>query len=93
MILKLLAALSIALGIYLYYAGYSLDNFVDKWIPSVGNRDNLFTDDELSKYNGIETQDLYLSLMGKVYDVSKGRRHYEPGSNYNIFVGLYINIW
>lgn len=48
----------------------------------------LFTKDELSKYNGDENSiGLYLAIMGSVYDVQKGVKHYGIGGSYHFFAG------
>nr|CAD7597115.1 unnamed protein product [Timema genevievae] len=48
----------------------------------------LFSVNDLSKYNGIEgSKGLYLSILGKVYDVKKGKQHYGPGGSYHSFAG------
>lgn len=55
-----------------------------KSVPKV----RLFTKDELAKYNGDENSlGLYLSIMGSVYDVKKGVKHYGEGGSYNFFAG------
>ena len=36
----------------------------------------LFTQQELSRFNGEEGRPIYLALLGNVYDVSKGEKHY-----------------
>ncbi|PNI37422.1 CYB5D2 isoform 2 [Pan troglodytes] len=56
------------------------------WGPRAGFR--LFIPEELSRYRGGPGDPgLYLALLGRVYDVSSGRRHYEPGSHYSGFAG------
>uniref|UniRef100_A0A1L8DZ45 Putative heme/steroid binding protein n=1 Tax=Nyssomyia neivai TaxID=330878 RepID=A0A1L8DZ45_9DIPT len=48
----------------------------------------LFTLDELSKYTGANgSKGLYIAIMGTVYDVEKGRKHYGPGGSYHFFAG------
>jgi len=47
----------------------------------------LFTKEELAKFNGENEQPLYLGLLGSVYDVSKGAKHYGIGCSYHFFVG------
>ncbi|XP_058820883.1 neuferricin homolog [Topomyia yanbarensis] len=48
----------------------------------------LFTDIELEQYNGREgSPGLYLVILGYVYDVASGVKHYGPGEAYNMFVG------
>lgn len=47
----------------------------------------LFTKDELKSFNGIDKDILYLAILGQVFDVSKGAKHYGPGQSYHVFVG------
>ncbi|CAH0549267.1 unnamed protein product [Brassicogethes aeneus] len=47
----------------------------------------LLTKQVLQKFNGIHSPELYLSICGDVYDVTKGFKHYGPGESYNFFVG------
>lgn len=46
---------------------------------------NLFTPDELKKFSG--ERGLYLSIMGKVYDVGNENKHYKAGAEYHSFTG------
>ncbi|KAI4877407.1 hypothetical protein NFI96_011705, partial [Prochilodus magdalenae] len=48
----------------------------------------LLSQDELSLYNGREnSKGLYLAILGQVFDVEKGRRHYGPDGGYHFFTG------
>lgn len=48
------------------------------------------TSDELSTFTGLPgSPGMYLSILGKVYDVKEGEKHYGPGSSYNFFVGAF----
>ncbi|XP_017113455.1 neuferricin homolog [Drosophila elegans] len=48
----------------------------------------LFTPAELAQFNGEqEGRPLYLALLGSVFDVSRGIKHYGSGCSYNFFVG------
>ncbi|XP_055594444.1 neuferricin homolog [Uranotaenia lowii] len=48
----------------------------------------LFTDTELAAYDGTEgSKGLYLVILGHVYDVASGAKHYGPGEAYSMFVG------
>ncbi|XP_064127673.1 neuferricin isoform X5 [Loxodonta africana] len=59
------------------------------WSPRPGFR--LFIAEELARYRGGPGDPgLYLALLGRVYDVSSGRRHYEPGAHYSGFAGKVI---
>ncbi|XP_037938138.1 neuferricin homolog [Teleopsis dalmanni] len=49
--------------------------------------ETLFTKAELAKYNGENGAPLYLALLGDVFDVTKGLKHYGPGCSYNFFIG------
>lgn len=48
--------------------------------------EKVFTEDELRKYNNIENG-LYLSILGQIFDVTKGAKYYEPGATYHHFIG------
>ncbi|XP_030563140.1 neuferricin homolog [Drosophila novamexicana] len=50
-------------------------------------RGNLYTPEQLATYNGENGAAIYLSLLGAVFDVSRGLKHYGPGCSYNYFVG------
>ncbi|XP_026635845.1 neuferricin isoform X2 [Microtus ochrogaster] len=51
----------------------------------------LFVPEELARYRGGPGDPgLYLALLGRVYDVSSGRRHYEPGAHYSGFAGRLV---
>jgi len=47
----------------------------------------LVTKEELEANNGKDGNKIWLSVMGEVYDVSKGKEHYGEGSAYSVFVG------
>lgn len=47
----------------------------------------IFTKEELAKYKGEDGGDIYLALMGKVFDVTRGRDYYGPGGGYAFFSG------
>jgi predicted heme/steroid binding protein len=52
-----------------------------------GNK--LFTEQELAEYNGVsDPNKLALAILGEVYDVSAGAKHYGPGKGYNFFCGI-----
>ncbi|EDW51284.1 GM13728 [Drosophila sechellia] len=54
------------------------------------NVGTLFTPAELAKFNGEEEgRPLYLALLGSVFDVSRGIKHYGSGCSYNFFDYVY----
>lgn len=61
-----------------------LDDFDDQ---EPANEFRLLTVEELTQFDGIHNKQLFLSILGSVYDVSKGMKHYGPGGTYNYFVG------
>lgn len=58
--------------------------------PSASESDSgqtLLTVDQLATFDGVHSEKLYLSILGSVYDVTKGAKHYGAGGSYNYFVG------
>ncbi|XP_001862232.2 neuferricin homolog [Culex quinquefasciatus] len=50
--------------------------------------EGVLTERELAQYDGTEgSKGLYLVILGHVYDVQSGAKHYGPGESYNMFVG------
>lgn len=46
---------------------------------------------ELSKYNGeVNSPGLYVAILGQVFDVNKGQKHYGPGGGYHFFSGSFV---
>lgn len=57
-------------------------------ITSRISKSKLFTSEELKEYNGEkDSKGTYLSILGDVYDVTRGQKHYGPGGPYHIFAG------
>ncbi|XP_008559280.1 neuferricin [Microplitis demolitor] len=67
---------------------YKLMNgdYVGAYQLYLGHKDKLFSKKELEKYNNIENG-LYLSILGQVFDVTKGEQYYGKGNTYHAFVG------
>ncbi len=52
--------------------------------------ENLFTAEELRRYSG-ENEKLYISILGKVFDVSAGVLYYGKGQVYHGFTGKILH--
>ncbi|PBC31459.1 neuferricin [Apis cerana] len=78
-------------------------NFINKWLnitktiysnldrklnikPNLDINQKVFTSSELKKYTNLE-DGLYISILGHVFDVTKGAKHYGPGATYHAFTG------
>ncbi|XP_014676778.1 PREDICTED: neuferricin-like [Priapulus caudatus] len=67
---------------------YISSNNVNKKDTTSTKSGNTLTNEVLARYTGDAGSDgLYLALLGKVYDVSKGSSHYGPGGGYHGFAG------
>lgn len=79
-------------------------NFMNKWLniiktiysnldrklnikPNLDINQKVFTSNELKKYTNLENG-LYISILGNVFDVTKGAKHYGPGATYHAFTGI-----
>lgn len=56
--------------------------------PELAEPTRIFTKEELAKYKGENGGDIYLALMGRVFDVTRGRDYYGPGGGYSFFSGV-----
>jgi len=63
------------------------DNQNDQSIVVPIKAEQVFTKDELSKFRGENGSPIYLALMGRVYDVTRGKDFYGPGGGYSFFTG------
>lgn len=71
-------------------------NVFESWLrqsvsdPSSFTPGRMLTEDELSLYNGEpNSKGLYLAILGQVFDVERGRKHYGPGGSYHFFTGKF----
>lgn len=71
-------------------------NVLQSWLRhtnglSASAPERMLTEDELSLYNGEQnSKGLYLAILGQVFDVERGRKHYGPGGSYHFFTGKLI---
>jgi hypothetical protein len=52
----------------------------------------MVTQEELALHDGIQTKDMWLSIMSQVYDVTRGPEYYAVGGPYRVFVGRDGNV-
>lgn len=74
---------------YIYWPNlrkHFVSEFEPQYFEAEPNQ-KLFTTEELASFDGVHNEQFYLSILGSVYDVSKGIKHYGPEGNYNYFVG------
>lgn len=61
-------------------------------VSNANVKHEMFTAKELEKYTNLE-DGLYISILGQIFDVTKGAKHYGPGASYHAFTGIiYVNI-
>ena len=53
----------------------------------VGNKNKVFSPEELIMFDGRARGPIYIGILGKVFDVTAGKRHYGPGGSYEFFAG------
>lgn len=84
--------LSIVVGFFLPFIKKNLNLYLTSTVITENlnpSGERIFTLTELSEYTGEESsKGLFIAIMGTVYDVEKGRKHYGPGNSYNFFAGL-----
>ncbi|KAG6448337.1 neuferricin [Manduca sexta] len=51
------------------------------------NSIKVFLPDELLEYKGVVKRNLYVAVLGTVFDVTKGKKHYGKDSPYHYFTG------
>ncbi|KAG2495230.1 hypothetical protein HYH03_006504 [Edaphochlamys debaryana] len=58
-----------------------------KYFASPPTTPKVFDKKSLSLYNGQKNAPYYLAIMGEVFDVTKGKKHYAEDKGYGFFVG------
>ncbi|XP_073828318.1 neuferricin homolog [Musca autumnalis] len=69
------------------FLGQSVDVSFESAQQQQQYQEKLFTKEELAQFNGENDGPLYLALLGRVYNVTRGAKHYGSGCEYNFFVG------
>lgn len=67
--------------------GYVIVRFADQG-TEFHHAGTLFTPEELRKYDGGQSHRIYLAVMGQVYDVTHGRKHYGIHGGYAVFAAV-----
>ena len=71
-------------------------DYVESFMPFTARETlfhaRLFTKEELSKFTGADEGDVYIAILGDVFDVTKGRKHYGIGGGYEFFSGKFRSI-
>ncbi|XP_070491849.1 neuferricin [Chironomus tepperi] len=87
-----LVVILVAIGYAVYVKFYINDAETDQAVKSVDQGEYkipMFTAEELKQYNGEgDNKILYLAIMGEIFDVTRGEKHYGPGQSYHSFVGV-----
>ena len=68
---------------------------VEKKKPKkAASKEIIFTKSELWKYyrGGKDSKGLHIAIMGRVYDVKKGAKHYGPDGAYSFFAGEFVDL-
>ncbi|KAL1140635.1 hypothetical protein AAG570_000565 [Ranatra chinensis] len=64
---------------------------LSSFIQNDGGSDleKVFSKEELSKFDGLHgsKEPLYLAILGLVFDVTQGAKHYQPDASYHAFTG------
>jgi hypothetical protein len=60
-------------------------------IKLLGGDIPIFTPEQLSLFDGTrQSKPVYLAILGQIYNVDKGRKHYGQGGGYHFFAGIYL---
>ncbi|CAG9803024.1 unnamed protein product [Chironomus riparius] len=87
-----LVVILVAIGYAIYVKFYNNGTEINKTVESVDQTEYkipMFTAEELKQFNGEgDNKKLYLAIMGEIFDVTRGEKHYGPGESYHTFVGV-----
>lgn len=51
------------------------------------DKTGVYSEKLLGEFNGVIRNKLYLAVLGIVFDVTEGKKHYDKGAGYHYFVG------
>ncbi|XP_032366926.1 neudesin isoform X2 [Etheostoma spectabile] len=72
--------------LYVVFATTLAEDVKLKYKPST-KAVRLFTEEELTRYDGSQGQPIYMAIKGVVFDVTKGKEFYGKDAPYNALVG------
>ncbi|CAH0394031.1 unnamed protein product [Bemisia tabaci] len=59
----------------------------EKYLKNTTSSERLFSISDLSDFNGETRKELYLAILGNVFDVTQGQKFYGRGESYHHFIG------
>ena len=77
-----------SVGVYYRYIKQNINNDTKEEVAiDFANSRMIFTEEMLSEFNGVNRRDklLFLSIVGEVFDVTRGRKFYGIGEHYHFF--------
>lgn len=85
---KLIVPIAVVLGAYLYHIKLKLyyEDFLND-TNEENDRPGFFTASKLAQFDGETQSDLFLAVLGTVFNVTEGNRHYKKGAAYHYFIG------
>lgn len=89
---KLIVPIAVVLGAYLYHIKLKLyyEDFLND-TNKENDRPGFFTANKLAQFDGETQSDLFLAVLGTVFNVTEGNRHYKKGAAYHYFIGNYYS--
>ncbi|XP_075969840.1 neuferricin [Anticarsia gemmatalis] len=56
-------------------------------VGEVKDKPGVYSVEKLAQFDGVTEKNLYLAVLGIIFDVTEGKKHYEKGAGYHYFVG------
>lgn len=66
---------------------FSSSEEVERDVDTGSHVQSTFTKEVLKTFTGMNNKPIYLAILGNIFDVSKAKKYYGPGENYNVFTG------
>lgn len=93
----LLRNLNLVIPIAVVFGAFMYRNELQRYFETVKNqveedKPGIFTSTKLAQFDGVQQNNLYLAVLGTIFDVTEGKRHYEKGAAYNYFIGKLYSV-